>query len=373
MKIITLKNVIIFGVVLRVIIFVILCFQPFPFGLNPPVSALSYQTGVDLQFYLDFIKILKYDESSLNIFVSVYESIISGNTVSTRFPGPLFPSLLWLFDYNPDNTFPLSIFILIVEIFTFVIWEIYIVKKVGLLWSIPYIIMPHQVWMGLLVSSDAIFLFLASICYLIVNSRDDSFVLKYKYRLLIPSVLLLILSRPSVIAILIYLCIFLIIDQLRERVWSKYTLLFIILLTIATTFYYIPYFMVNELYDTKPTSVELFMSSLGVDKNDSGVLYFVSKYFLQFVFIFGFSTSKSGYIIAYLIRYIFAGLFVIGFFEGLRRKNLDSLFICLTVIPVWLFSYPSWRYLIPVLPLLYIFSVEVIKRRYRLAKVVYID
>ena len=153
-------NLVILGIFIRLIIFVLFIFYPFPYGADPPISALHYQTGTDLAFYLP----QQYLNGDVNIIDEIFygvQNLFWADVSVKPLPGPIFPTLIWLTDYLPGNTLYLSVLILFSEITAFVIWcYIYKSNFTGLT-GLLFCLMPHTIWFGIIVSSD-VFLYLFS-------------------------------------------------------------------------------------------------------------------------------------------------------------------------------------------------------------------
>ena len=78
----------------------------------------------------------------------------------------------------------------------------------------------------------------------------------------------------------------------------------------------------------------------------------VIKYIVKFFFLFGFHPSSSGSQLIYLVRFLCAFIFIIGYLNSLKKLNLDFVYINLIILPVVLLLYPSYRYILPIAPLL---------------------
>ena len=77
---------------------------------------------------------------------------------------------------------------------------------------------------------------------------------------------------------------------------------------------------------------------------------------LKFFFLFGFDPTESGWNFWQWIRRGIAILLLLGFFNTLfdRKIDINKIYIWMTVGFVSFFLYPTYRYLLPVFPLLYL-------------------
>ena len=84
-----------------------------PNGAGQPVSPLMAKTSLDVGFY-QWVRDL-YFGNSQNI-IELYERFFAGNLGGDFFlAGPLFPSLLHIFDYGQANSLPLAAVYLLVS------------------------------------------------------------------------------------------------------------------------------------------------------------------------------------------------------------------------------------------------------------------
>lgn len=69
-----------------------------------PISPLTANTALDISYYQGVRELYFGD---IQIVLDMFVRFFNGNAPTAFFlPGPLFPSLLQLFDYGPDNTLP---------------------------------------------------------------------------------------------------------------------------------------------------------------------------------------------------------------------------------------------------------------------------
>ena len=61
-------------------------------------------------------------------------------------------------------------------------------------------------------------------------------------------------------------------------------------------------------------------------------------------------------------------IFIIGIIRGIIQNNIDSIFIILIIVPILIFFPPSWRQILPVMPILYYYGMLMIFNKSLLLK-----
>ena len=74
--------------------------------------------------------------------------------------------------------------------------------------------------------------------------------------------------------------------------------------------------------------------------------------------MFGFQKSRTDLLLIYIIRYSYGTVFFIDFIGLLFKKNEFKILINITIVSIVLFLYPTWRYLLPIIPILYFSGCE---------------
>ena len=331
----TFKNIIITGVLVRLSIFSALCIYAFPYGPSPPISPFHFQTGMDLGFY-----IIEFSYSSLlhfieNLFIQ-YRNLLFSTGMDVRFPGPVYPFLIWITEYSENNTLTLSIIIFLLEMFTFIIWCNVFKNHVYGLGGLLFCLMPQLIWYGVLISSDVVMCFFVALALLVRKRLEE------EHALLIIICLLAALSKPSGLLFLIFFCA-LPSDQVSR---PKYLSILSYITALIILIYYLPYFLVEQEILSKPKD----------DYSDDEILF-------RFFYIFGFHPSESGLWWASLIRWFFGSIFLVGFFHLVTSKNENRAVVLCFVILVVLFFHPSWRYLLPIIPIFYFEGLSYIRKK----------
>ena len=188
--------------------------------------------------------------------------------------------------------------------------------------------MPHTIWFGIIVSSDVfLYLFAAILFYFwkLNNKKLEKFILGLSAATLF--------VRPGGLALVVSRLIFLILNKFTL---AKYFYFYFILAMLGFL-YFLPYFLFTQTY-----IVEVHQTNLSITDK-----------FLDFFEIFGFHTSRSSLSMAYFIRYFYGLIFLVGFVNIVLYPNKFKIPVLLTVASVFLFLYPTWRYILPVIPILY--------------------
>ena len=333
------------GLAFRIIIFIYLIFFPFYHSTFGFVSPFTYQWFADLAFYLDFGHKELCWGKSFNYecneeIINIYNDIIKLNfeNITNRYPGPLFPVILFITNYKINFPYLLSFFIFFTEIFAFFIWNKFFYTKINFFGALIFSLMPLPLYFGFFHSTDVIFYFLASLVYLI----SINFIKFKTNKFLIIILFLLAAIRPAGLPIVFFSLVLMYIN--KENFKSK---LLLITILVLFTIYYLPY-IIYEFQVLQPNQV---------DNNTFNFLNFLSYYILKFFKVLGFVKSDSGNLYFYLLRSCCGLIFCIGYFYSLLRGNLITLmYLNFILIPIILFFFPAYRYSLPVMPLLFMFS-----------------
>ena len=193
----------------------------------------------------------------------------------------------------------------------------------------------YTLFFGFLHSSDIIFYLFTSLFIIsFKNNTNDS----NKIFLLI----ILFLLRPTAISFLIFLLLYLFFKK-------NYKYFFVsCFLFLLISLYYIPYFFYELMV------LENADNLTNENKNlFNNILIYIKKIFL----VLGFTKSESGNLIVILGRYFCGIIFSIGFLYLFFKKNLIDIFIILCVLlPIVILFFPAYRYSLPIIPLLYMYS-----------------
>ena len=332
-------NIIVFGILLRLFIFTVSLFIPFPFGPDAPISPLHYQTGVDLGFYLTenysikenfFTDFNTFTNTITQFFISLFNL-----DFSSRYPGPVYPIIIWITSYSINNTLFLSLIVFLTEIASFLVWCKIMKNKINGYTGLFFAFMPHTIWFGILVSSDIFFYFFTSLFFYFWSKGN----LLYEKQLYTIGILLLT-TRPAGLAVILARKIFLLKNYKLYQI-QKYIILYIFIFVLGSI-YYSPYFLVEKEILNDQTSLNF---TVILEKTFS---------------MFGFQKSRTDLLLAYIIRYSYGTVFFIGFIGLLFKKNKFKIPTIITIVSVVLFLYPTWRYLLPIIPILYFSGCETI-------------
>ncbi len=350
MKKFTYIQILTFAILLRLILFIF--FSLFPvyhekFGF---ISPISYQIFADLEFYLNFKLIFDFSLSSLSEFINTYKNILLLNfdQVSERYPGVFFSFLILITNYSDQNPFILSAIIFLTEIISLFIWGKYLCEKFSNLSFIIYAFLPIPLLFGFLHSTDVLFFLLSSLIFLKLKNYYN-----YNYFFLFILMILLVLIRPAAITVIFCALIYFIYNNEK-----KIYILITAIILLSNIIYYLPYFIIElDIVNYKkpfkaPTVYTTKLFLLIPDIFQFEFLKSIIKYCVKFVFLFGFHPSSSGNFLIYVVRFCCALIFITGYIHSLKKKNIDFIYINLIIIPVVLFLYPSYRYILPIVPLL---------------------
>jgi hypothetical protein len=343
------------GISLRLIIFIITCIVPIPYGQGAPISPRHYQTGGDLEFYLNFISVLSGQAEALERFFGVYQSLFLFEAVQDRFPGPLYPLLLFVFDYQVGNTVLFSTVIFFTELATYVIWQKWLIEELGVRYALPFCFLLQPLWFSIYLSSDVFFYLICSLLYLMLY-RNRNWHNRYLFWSLI---CLAVGLRPGGVAIVAFALVFFLSEK-RDCFENKdkIKLVTLVSLLLISIIYYLPYGLIDRTIVNSINEFDVLSHQIvrwfNLEPLDfDSVMGSVFRSGVKFFWLFGFHPSESNLIIAVAYRLITGVFFLYGFIAIVCKKDMSAVYAILFVMPTTLFLYPGWRYLLPILPLLY--------------------
>ena len=96
--------IIFIGIILRFSIYLYLSFYPLNHSVYGAIGMNNLHIFADYGFYYNFLSIFDDDPSYKNTIIATYKEILNLNFNGdyVRFPGPIFPLLIYITDYYPD-------------------------------------------------------------------------------------------------------------------------------------------------------------------------------------------------------------------------------------------------------------------------------
>ena len=192
------KNIIVLGICYRIIIFIFLIIFPFEHIHFGSISPISYHDYGDFKFYDQFGE-KKFEIAN---FFSNYNSVLTLNisNIDNRFPGPLYPALIFITQYSENFTYLMAIVIFISEITAYIIWSHKKFKNNSLFALIFFSLMPIPLYFGYVHSADTILYLLCTLLYFAIKDEP-------KKNILVILFFLILCCRPN--STMIFLsCIF---------------------------------------------------------------------------------------------------------------------------------------------------------------------
>jgi hypothetical protein len=348
------------ALVVRVVIFTIAIISPIKDSNGSLVSPLLEQVSLDTTFYQEsrqqYAK-LDFNKSAQEL-IKFYENPTEKHGYILALP--VFPLVLYFFNYTKGNTFLLAFIYLCMSIVLSWLW-LYWLNKQQLpkyaLWV--FAILPNPLWFMLAVSTDLLFALIFTIFFILYFKKP----IKQEFPLWVIPLFIMLLTRPNGISIVL----FVLWDKIYNRqhypyekiinisVWIVSVLVSIFLLPYLWVFlsvsYNFPFFNVPSkeyitgLFPFLPTGINQLASWLCFA--GAKVLYFV-----------GLRPSYGNISFVMLLIRAFLGIILLPgiaylFLKGDRRHKV--LFL-LYFLPIFLGASQD-RYNLPVQPILYYYSV----------------
>jgi hypothetical protein len=218
---------------------------PIPNEKGLPISPLTANTALDLQYY-QWIRNWYFSDHSF-LLERFYHEFAHSQGAKFFLPGPLYPAFLHVFDYGPDNALPLSTLYLILSIALAVAWLWWLNRnRVGGFWLLVFAVFPTPFWFMLNVSTDLLFAASVGAFWLLwFNGHEKSMQRMVGITLV---VVIAALLRPNALSLPLYLCIDLLIWGValqaspQVRIRSIFFAVIVVTLTIPFAIFYLPYF-----------------------------------------------------------------------------------------------------------------------------------
>lgn len=284
-------------------------------------------------------------------------------------PGPVFPMLLHLFSYGPENSLPLSGLYLVVSCGLVTAW-LWWLNDGGLHPAALslFALLPTPFWFMLNVSTDLLFAGLIGAFWLIWFSKP----LNANFRMvcILVVVALAVLLRPNALSLLLYLCIDVLIWEFcleKEPEKKRRGLLFagfVLLLTTVFAVFYFGYFQVVMQNGNKISyfGVSAAQFADGLFPDCPNIINISVSWMIllgaKILYLAGLRPSYGDVLTPLaVLRFlpglvILPGLLYLPFLSD-RRKQL---FLAVFIAPMIL-SIAQERYLLPIQPILFFYGI----------------
>ena len=132
----------------RVFVFTYAFYFPITNEVGMPVSPSAIQPWIDFKFYLESLYL--YQSLTLgelaDIFLAFYDRPL-GQQIGHIISGPIFPFLIYAFDYQAGNTVPMAIFYLFLSILLAAMWLRWGAnRELGMIWLAVFALVPNPFW-----------------------------------------------------------------------------------------------------------------------------------------------------------------------------------------------------------------------------------
>ncbi len=218
---------------------------PVPNESGLPISPLTANTALDLGYY-QWARGMYFGDTQ--VVIDVVSRFLAGREpVSFFLPGPLYPSLLHIFDYGPKNTLPLSSFYLLLSAGLVAAWLWWLWhNNVGRIWLYVFAVLPSPYWFMLNVSTDL--LFAGAVCAFWLLWFEPRIPDARRMVSVAVVVTIAVLLRPNALSLLLFLCFDILICEValkepgRARRRGLIFTALIVVMSIVFALFYLPYF-----------------------------------------------------------------------------------------------------------------------------------
>lgn len=354
----TINQIFILGFLFRFFILIILAIWPFNHVMQGDFGPLSYQNA-DRDDYLFALDLLLLKKENIDLFLSNYLAVFKLNFSYdfTTITGPLFPIILGLTKYSLQTPYYLALLCFLSEVICFYLWINYFEGKMKTAFILIFAFMPIPLMFSYIHSTE-VFFYLFSTIILIQLIK-----FKKTNNLILLLLFLSLMLRPASIALIITIYLYFLFFN-KNKIPRNHHILLIIMSLIAI-FFYLPYF-VEEINKDKVMYPNYFddIFILHHELVEISIVKSLIITLLKFFFLFGFDPTESGYPIIQGIRSLLGIIFIIGFFKTFLFKSIkiELIYIWVTVFFISIFFYPTYRYIIPIIPFLYLYFFQNIKK-----------
>jgi len=348
-----------FGVAVILLVFFGSLWVPVLNETGNRVSPATIQTSVDIHFYQASAEILfERPDEIFQLLVDTY----SWEGTSPALGPPLFPALLKVFSYGPDNTWPLALLYLVFGCGFMVIW-IAVLQKRGM----PFIglaiiaLLPQTAWFTISISTDLPFALMVALFFYFYMDADRS-----RGVIVWIVLLLMVVARTNGLAIVLFYtgCLIFADDRpLRTR------LLEVLLLGIATLLLsgvYLP----SLLGTVEGSYVRFGHFGVGVDDYLDGLFASLPAILdlpLSWATLFG---AKTLYVVGLRPSYGDVSLLTLALRSApgilllpglillmIQAPRRDRYFVLFFLLPIFL-GVTQDRYLLPIIPLVAFYGLQ---------------
>lgn len=272
---------------------------------------------------------------------------------------PLFPALIWMFDYREGHTVPLALLFIGFSIAVAVAWVRWM-EQLGVspLWIVLFVFLPHPAWFTINLGSDLLFYCTFTIFFFTYYSNIER---QKKFALAFLAMTLCVLTRPTGASLIVFFLVdqFLSTPPRDRKKYFFYLMLTLVAMSPAILFLF-PYFLSvlnhTKLWPffgiTQPDYLDGIYSNLPLflDLALSWLTLFASK----FLYVFGLRPSYGDVsVLTFIFRSAPGLIFLPGFIHLMWRGTLSEKILLLSMLAP-IFAGPAQdRYLLPVQPLLF--------------------
>ena len=345
----------------RILVFFVSMIHPFPNELGLPTSPLDYQTGTDFAFY-ERSRAELFDEDIDVLLENIQTNDFLASSAALPVSRPVLPLLLQLSQYRPGNTLPLATIYLFFSLLWAGIWMAWL-KQQGLhwLWVALFGLIPNPVWFTLNISADFPFAVFVGGFFLAFLSRKPWWAALF--------MVLALLTRPNGLSLIMFCGLY--FTFLSSQITLSNRVIIVAVLSIATAL--IAPFLWSSLQGFSTQSGQSPMMGYSQFEFLGGIysalplwldlpLSWLSLLGVKTLYVVGLRPSFGDTNILLVLIRGSAGLILL---PGLIRIFVSApqwlkLFLFCILLPIFT-GIAQERYILPVLPLLFVYGVITIQ------------
>lgn len=351
------------------LIFIWLWLFPFSYAPGKVISPDAYSFIPDMAYYRLYAeKICDGGWQPLLADIIAYYRNLGAISPATPPPPPgvLLPGLICLTGYGPGQTLLLGLTWLESALAYALLAAWWLMRRgVGPFWAGLFAFSPYTLFHGFVIGADMPAAMLVFATFLATGHAVHSGWRRGSYTLALVLAVLAALSRPTGpqgLLILHAALLFLPAGLSRRRMLALQVIT--ALFTLASIWYYFPYFhwFITVSADYQPVGgipQSYLITGLGDLWNDP-LLYLRRSLELlgrKLLMLSGYYPSDSGSVYGLAARFVFGVFLLLGFVATFLRGRRLEILALLVVLSPMLFGHTMARYLLPVMPVIFLHAV----------------
>jgi len=348
-------------------VFIGSAYRPIPNEKGFPTSPLHTAPSSDLVFYRKAANL--YFESG---FKKVFETQIAGflrkrdqsdgynvELRATQIAPPLFPLLVYVFDYHQGNTLALAVFYFGLALALLALWlRMFQQRRLPVLWMLAFVFLPHTAWFMINLGSDLLLAIIFAIFYRVYLFEEGG---RRHWGWAIVLAIAALMARPTGLSLVAFLGFIFLIDAWKANLKAVLIVSTILgTLSLPLIFIALPYFfgVLESGNDWHYFNIGQKDYVAGLFSDLPRLLDLIISWTLllgaKILYMFGLRPSYGDtHIALVLLRGAPGIVFLLGTIHLAIRGSFEEKILAAAVMAPIILGPAQDRYLLPLQPILY--------------------